>query len=417
MNILILVPQLSGGGAERAAAGLASHLAARHRVYVLCTYPYGNRHGLYPVDPRVEVHELWPEKRSLPRRVLNAVLSLHGRLIRVSYLSRSIAALKRRWQIDLCISFLTYCNLYNVGTQAGEKTVVSVRNMLKPALPKRFLLRMRETYAIRAAGKKADRVVAVSHRAAREQQEVFGVSPARIRTIYNAVDGESVRSAGRLPTGDEEFERMRRDHARLLLAVGRLVPQKGFAHLLRAFAEVRRRFPDAGLVILGTGPEEDALRALAGDLSLAGHCQFAGFRKNPYAYMARTDCYVLSSLREGFSNAMLEAMASGLPVIACDCESGSRELLAPDTDPERQADGVEEAAFGILTPVCSGVPGGAEEPLQPAEAALARALLTMLEDDGRLARYAAKSRTRALDYSPDAIYAKWDELIAELTGA
>jgi len=123
----------------------------------------------------------------------------------------------------------------------------------------------------------------------------------------------------------------------VILAVGRLVVQKDYPTLLRAFSLVRRK-RQAHLLILGEGQERPRLEALVRQLGLTENVQMPGFVKNPYAYMARARLLVLSSKWEGFGNVLMEALACGTPVVSTDCKSGPGEILA-------------EGRFGRLVPV------------------------------------------------------------------
>lgn len=116
-----------------------------------------------------------------------------------------------------------------------------------------------------------------------------------------------------------------------ILGVGRLNKQKDFPSLIRAFAQVRQQRL-ARLVILGDdGGEQAALRALIQELGLTEDVDLAGFVSNPYAYMARSAVFVLSSLFEGLPSVLIEAMAVGTPVVATNCKSGPLEILENGT--------------------------------------------------------------------------------------
>jgi len=123
----------------------------------------------------------------------------------------------------------------------------------------------------------------------------------------------------------------------VILGIGRLEAQKDFATLLRAFAQVRSR-QDCRLIILGEGSLRYELEALARKLGVAEHVDLPGFVNNPYAYLVRASVFVLSSTHEGMPNALIEALALGVPVVATNCRSGPAEIL-------------EGGRWGRLTPV------------------------------------------------------------------
>lgn len=117
-----------------------------------------------------------------------------------------------------------------------------------------------------------------------------------------------------------------------LLAVGRLHPVKGFDVLLQAFASIAELFPDWDLVILGEGEQRAVLEEQIEQTGLGGRVSLPGRVGNIGQWYAQSDLYVLSSRTEGLSNTLLEAMASGLPCVAFDCETGPREIIRDGID-------------------------------------------------------------------------------------
>jgi len=143
-----------------------------------------------------------------------------------------------------------------------------------------------------------------------------------------------------------------------LLAVGRLAPEKGFDLLLRAFAGVRSRFPTADLAIAGAGPEEAALRSLASDLEIKHAVRFLGYVEHPERYFSGASVFVLSSHHEGMPNALLEAAAAGLPLIATPAAGGIVELLSEQKGCWLTAnDSVEALGVSLLTALSNLQPG------------------------------------------------------------
>ncbi|HCF63954.1 MAG TPA: glycosyltransferase, partial [Chitinophagaceae bacterium] len=141
------------------------------------------------------------------------------------------------------------------------------------------------------------------------------------------------------------------------------------------------------LVIVGGGALESQVKECIQRYGLQERVVLTGIASNPYQYIARADCMVLSSYVEGFPNVLLEGLACGKPVVSTDCKSGPREILAPQTDPQYQVkDGIECAEFGILT--------------DPQDAAqLAAGMRKMYEDEALRTRYArlATDRARSFD--------------------
>ena len=113
----------------------------------------------------------------------------------------------------------------------------------------------------------------------------------------------------------------------VILGVGRLIYQKDHASLIRAFDQLRRTRP-ARLAILGEGDERPALEALIRDLGLQDEVWLPGHLRNPYAYMARSAVFALSSRYEGLPTVLIEALALGAAVVSTDCPHGPAEILA-----------------------------------------------------------------------------------------
>ena len=114
--------------------------------------------------------------------------------------------------------------------------------------------------------------------------------------------------------------------------MGRLHSHKGFDLLLTAFASIQSYFPDWDLVILGEGPDREALQGQVQQLGLDERVAMPGRVGNVGQWYQSSDLYVLSSRVEGLSNTLLESMASGLPVVAFDCDTGPREIVRHGID-------------------------------------------------------------------------------------
>ena len=230
------------------------------------------------------------------------------------------------------------------------------------------------------------RYVPMSQDIERWLEEAVGVEPGRIRQLYSGVDTERFTPSVRClaAVGNEGA-------GVTVGTVGRLDPVKNQAHLLDAFASLRPRFPGLRLTFVGDGPERASLEARSKSLGVAGDVTFTGARSDTPDLMRGFDVFVLPSINEGISNTILEAMATGLPVVAGRV-GGNPELVL---------DGVTGRLYGPADP------GGLEQALSP-----------YLTDSSLRQAHGAAGRARVVqNFSLDAMVERYlslyDELLAE----
>ncbi|MGB9773627.1 MAG: glycosyltransferase [Bacteroidota bacterium] len=241
----------------------------------------------------------------------------------------------------------------------------------------------------------ADKYVAVSKRTKNELVAAYHIDPARIRVIYNPLD---LKHTAALAEEALESELADLFELPIVLHVGRLTMAKGQWHLIRSFQLIKQRFPDSKLVIIGDGELRNYLQRLAIGTGLKENVIFLGYRANPYKYMRRAVLLAFPSLWEGFPYSVIEAMACGLPVVAADCDSGPREILAPDSDSEFRTSSIEFAEYGILVPPCDGTLYSSAQPLTREERLFAEAVLRILEDPSLRKMYTEKGLQRVKDF-------------------
>ena len=169
----------------------------------------------------------------------------------------------------------------------------------------------------------ADAVVAVSDGVADDLALSTGLPRERITTVYNPIVSEELFAQANAPLHHTWFAP---DAPPVVLGTGSLDPKKDFPTLLRAFARVRRQ-RRVRLMILGEGKGRTELEALAEELDIVYDLALPGFVANPFAYMARSAVFVLSSTYEGLPTVLIEALACGCPIVSTDCPSGPAEIL------------------------------------------------------------------------------------------
>ena len=234
----------------------------------------------------------------------------------------------RRSRIAVVHTADLYANIFGLPGAAlgGVPVRVGNRREINPDKSRAQIAAQRGAYAF------AHKVVANS-RAAADRLRLERVPARDIAVIPNGVDFDAIRSC------------VRRPRPRKVVVVANLRSEKGHDVLIDAAVIVRRRFPDATIECVGHGPELDSLVERAGRLRLLHAFRFTGHRDDVAARLADADLFVLPSRSEAFPNAVLEAMAAGLPVVASAVggileliDSGRTGLLVPPGEPQPLAD-------------------------------------------------------------------------------
>jgi glycosyltransferase involved in cell wall biosynthesis len=235
---------------------------------------------------------------------------------------------------------------------------------------------------MRAVHGSADDLVAVARDLAGRVDREMRKGDRPTRAIYNPIDVAGIKRLAAQPLALTLVRPF-------IVAAGRLVHQKGFDLLIKAFAESRAA---AGmeLVILGDGPLKAALERQAAALGVAERVRFPGYQDNPWSWFARARVLVVPSRWEGFGNVVAEALACGVPTLVSDCDYGPRE----------------QVVHGV-----SGWTVKSEDPK-----ALTAALDALLTDDHLAARLGAAARRRARDFDADAIAQTYTDLFLEQVG-
>lgn len=178
-------------------------------------------------------------------------------------------------------------------------------------------------FLMRRAYLRANSIIGVSKAVTDDLQDHLSLPKEKMKTIYNPVVSENLIEKSK---EDPNHKFTGGDH-KVVIAVGRLTEQKNFPLLLNSFKIVNNKQANSRLVILGEGEDRQKLEALVSELMLEDVVDMPGFVDNPYAFLGSSNCFALSSSWEGLPTVLIEAMASGCPVVATDCPSGPMEIL------------------------------------------------------------------------------------------
>lgn len=361
-RILIVIRSLGGGGAERVAVDLAEYWTAQGKHVTIATR----------ADEQADAYAL-PE--SVERVVLGLAQESRGLLEGLWLNLRRVWRLRRlirRTRPDVVLGMMTTSSILAVVAAQGLSCrVIATEHTHPPVQTISSLWRRLRRWAY----PRAARVITLtSGTAAWVEQQLPG---SKVGVIPNAVRWPLIQTEPVVEPPVSEG-RLR------LLAVGRLHPLKGFDLLIEAFARIAAQQADWDLVILGEGALREPLQRQIDELGLSGRVSLPGRVGNVGQWYEQSDLYVLSSRAEGLSNTLLEAMASGLPCVAYDCDTGPREIIRADID-------------GVLIR-----PSGDVQ-------ALAEGLADMMAHTHKRQMYARRAVDVRERFSPARVMRLWDE--------
>ena len=308
VKLLFFIDSLQCGGAQRVCATLCNHWVERGWVVTLATFDDGSTPPFFPLVPGVRHVSL-----GLTRRSPGLVRSVINNLRRVVRLRRFVA----QERPDCILSFIDGTNVLALLAARGTGIPVVVSERTDPArhaIPRPWRILRRTTYPWA-------RTIVLQTRAAAAYFPASWAS--RIAIIPNPVP-KVAPPAPAIGARDGGVHR--------ILGLGRLERVKGFDLLIRAFASIATTRPEWELTILGDGPERDALTAEIARSGLGRRISLPGYASDAMGALQRADLFVLSSRYEGFPNALCEAMACGVPVVAFDCPSGVAEIVRDGVD-------------------------------------------------------------------------------------
>lgn len=360
-KILFVITGLTSGGAERVMCTLANNLCEDYKVKIATVQ---SCESFYPLDNRVETMQF--------AKVVNKKNSFTTFVTRVASALTGISRLKKvikEYKPDVVISFLPVSNmitlLVKMLTKFKAKLIVSERN--DPWEYSKFNKWFEKKYY-----SKADVIVCQSE---------------KVKTFFKEKDREKCVVIENPITKDAIPKFYEGERLKKIVGVGRLVKQKGFHVLVDAFSKLPENFNDYTLEIYGKGSIQEELQSKIDSLSLQDRVFLMGAKKSVMNYVKDASLFVMPSLKEGFPNALVEAMATGLPVISTDFRTG----IAKDIVKEEN---------GILVPVND-------------EKALLNAIVELLSDKDRRDKM-SKENVKIIDTLDEKkVVNKWVKLIEE----
>lgn len=362
MKLTLIISSLERGGAERILSMLANAWAQRGTEVTLITFD-DSEGAAFSLDPAITLRSL--EVPNVAAGSFFRALGSNGQ--RVRRLRRAV----RQFRPDVIISFLEFPNLITLLATRGLGVPVIISERANPEygeLKPVWKVLRRLLYPLSVA-----LVCQTSAMVAQMQREI-------------RVQGYAIPNPVVLPASfSSAVPGPSKAESRTVIAMGRLVPQKGFDMLLEAFSRVAGKHPEWSLKVLGKGPLKAQLEAQAESLGLKTRVNFAGTVPDPFPLLRNAELFVFPSRFEGFGNALAEAMACGLPVISFDCPAGPSDMILSGVN-------------GVLVPR-ENVP------------AFADAMDRLMSQPAERARLGGRASDVLERFSLDRILGMWDEVI------
>lgn len=369
-KIVIFTYSLGGAGAERVVANLVNNLDRnKYDIHLVLM----NSEIEYEIPADQKIHYI--EKSD---RYENEFL----KFIKLPLLAYRLAKYVNKEKASLVLAVMSRPNLVaGMSKTFGirSKVLISERCYTPDIYKGNSFVGKIKVALLKYCYPKADGILPNSKGAIEALQKMYHVK-SEYTHVKNPTDIAKIKRLAAIPLLNEmDFKRF------TFINVATFRDEKNQDLLVDAAALLKEM--DFQLILVGKGESLERIKQKVSSLQLNDKVSFIDFTDNPYQYMSRSDCFLLSSLTEGFPNVLIESLACGLPILSVDCKSGPRELLAPSTkiDTEIPSNEFEIAEYGIL---CANncIPS------------LAGAMKWVLENRDKLNEYKQKGIERANDF-------------------
>lgn len=339
-----------------------------------------------------------------------------GRLLKRKQELREIC---KQEHIEVCVSHMDGANWLNVLANKNKvRTVLCVHGSLfKDRNRGRFLKKfMLNRIIVPYIYKKADAIVCVSDHIKFELEQLIG-KRSTIHSIPNFFDIERIKQLSKETVPANILAVLKK--APVIVSVGRLAPEKNYVSLIDIFKGLKKQQPGVRLFMIGEGPEEGRIieriresgltyEKVSSNEDISGDADIylLGLRTNPFSIVSHCKVFLLTSYNEGFPMVIGEAMACNVPVIANDCISGPRQILAPELSPELHLDRTYYGDKGILVPAQN-----ADVISETEIDRWVKSILKVLDDTDFVTHMVQNAGKRIQDFSKENIIQKWVDII------
>jgi len=376
-KVALLVNSLGNGGGEKIVSTIVNELSKTNQVEVILL----ENKIFYEIDENTKL------------TILNLKIQNQSNLLKfllIPVFAWKLAKYVKTYHIDIVNSHLYRANYINVLAKIfGAKHKIIIVNHGDPfQYKKKGLLGKINLFLIKNLYHKSNLVITISKIMRKRILKI--VPQAKIEVINNPYDINITKDFSR-----KNINFAFNKNKKYLICMGRLIKLKRFVDIIIAVSKLDENIE---LIILGDGIERKNLEKIAKNYRVNNRIHFTGNVKNPFAYLKKSDIFILSSESEGFPNSIIEALVCNLPIVSSDCISGPREILAPSSNINIQLkDSIEIAEYGILFPV-----GDVEK--------LVESINLLLENEKLCNQYIEKGQIRVNDFSVEKIVKKYREV-------
>lgn len=339
-KVLFIGYGLYGGGAEANVIHLSHYLRQKRIKTDFFIFKHVNSYK------NVYKHKLTLARviSALPNKKLKQI-EYFGAFI---HILRTLYSVVHSYNYDVLASVVEYLPTYMTvlfGICFKKKTMLFIgENLHADLLQKSFLSRLFHSFCMRLSFYFSNKIVCVSRGLADSIQKHYRIPLSKISTIYNGADTYLIQRQSKKRVKKEHIQFMQTTNTICIL--GRLEKKKGHEILISALAQIKNSIP-IRLVIIGSGSLLTEIKKQIVRLRLTKNILCIGFSQNPYSYISRSDLFVFPSLYEGFGNVVVEAMATGTPVLVSDCEFGPKEIIGSKVVNSIN-NHIEEHTYGLL---------------------------------------------------------------------